>query len=219
MPGQYHVTDTSIFQTTLKKGDGVSYFSVYYSSELLDTALQAGRVKAIEPKPIPSAMKRLVFEMLENPFDQHLRPFYYENCIREILFLHLSSPAFTLPGELSEAEIAAIHLADRLIAEDLNVHLTIGEIARKAGINAFVLKKGFQQVFGHGVFQRLLLRRMDRAKLLLEKTDKPIKDVSELAGYDTLAGFITAFRKRFGITPREWRRQQRGGGQDEQSLG
>jgi AraC-like DNA-binding protein len=77
-----------------------------------------------------------------------------------------------------------------------------------AGTNAFKLKKGFRLIFKMGVFGRLLYRRMEKAKLLLETTGKPIKDVAYEAGYETVAGFITAFRKRFGKTPLDWREEK-----------
>jgi AraC-like DNA-binding protein len=50
---------------------------------------------------------------------------------------------------------------------------------------------------------------MEHAKLLLQTTNKSIGNVADLAGYDTVAGFIHAFRKRFGVTPREWRNQRK----------
>jgi AraC-like DNA-binding protein len=34
---------------------------------------------------------------------------------------------------------------------------------------------------------------MERAKYLLETTDRQVQDVSEMAGYETVTGFINAF--------------------------
>jgi len=46
-------------------------------------------------------------------------------------------------------------------------------------------------------------------KLLLETTDKSIGEIAEIAGYDTAAGFIHAFRREFKLTPREWRKKEK----------
>ena len=73
------------------------------------------------------------------------------------------------------------------------------------GTNAFKLKKGFRLVFKMGVFGRLIHRRMERAKFLLENSSKPVKEIALDSGYTTVAGFITAFRKKFKMTPLEWR--------------
>jgi AraC-like DNA-binding protein len=85
-----------------------------------------------------------------------------------------------------------------------------------AGTNEFKLKKGFRQLFGMGVFHRLLFRRMEKAKMLLETTNKSIGEIADLAGYDTAAGFIHAFRREFDMTPREWRNQQKENERDEE---
>jgi AraC-like DNA-binding protein len=76
--------------------------------------------------------------------------------------------------------------------------------------NVHVLKTGFARVFGMGTFERLLQRKMDRAKYLLETTDRQVQDVSEMAGYETVTGFINAFRKQFKMTPKDWRKKSRG---------
>ncbi len=211
LPGQYMITDTPLYLCEFEAGKACSYFSAYYSPGLIESIGIQPILRLGKSIPIHNAMRDLIYEMLENPYDQHLRPFFYENSMRELLFLHQALPPFILPGEFSEAEIAAIYMADRIIAENLNSHFTIRDLAQRVGTNAFVLKKGFQAFFGVGVFGRLLQRRMDKAKQLLEKTNKPIKDVCELAGYETVAGFITAFRKRFGLTPKDWRKQKRSG--------
>jgi AraC-like DNA-binding protein len=78
-----------------------------------------------------------------------------------------------------------------------------------SGTNKLKLKLGFKKAYGMGVFRRLLFRRMEHAKLLLSSTDKPINEIASLTGYDTVAGFIHAFRREFGLTPREWRNQER----------
>ena len=48
---------------------------------------------------------------------------------------------------------------------------------------------------------------MYQSKLLLESTDRPISVIAAEVGYASAAGFFTAFRKTFGITPTEYRRK------------
>jgi len=55
---------------------------------------------------------------------------------------------------------------------------------------------------------------MEHAKLLLESTDKPINEIANLTGYDTAASFIHAFRREFGLTPREWRNREQENNED-----
>ncbi len=203
--GQYHLTNIPLFNSLFKKNTACSIFITYYSTELLE---QMGmEVLPTRPKRMPEMMVNLVQEMLHNPYGEDLRDFYYENCIRELLFFHLTQDKQFIPAELPDRDIRAIYEADAIIASNLHEHFTIDKLSRMTGTNQFKLKKGFRQTFGMGVFHRLLFLRMEHAKTLLETTQKLIGEIAELAGYDTAAGFIHAFRREFGITPREWRLQ------------
>lgn len=204
--GHYHLTDAPLFTALFKKPTSCNIFITHYSTELLE---QLGiKVVPSSPLKMPGEMSNLIQELLHNPFDESLRNFYYENSIRELLFFHLAQSKTVIPGELENKDIAAIYKADAIIASNLNEHLTIEKLSRMTGTNEFKLKKGFRQIFGMGVFHRLLFRRMEQAKILLETTNKSIGEIAELAGYDTAAGFIHAFRREFEMTPREWRNKQ-----------
>ncbi len=203
--GQYHLTKIPSFTTLFKRNTACSIFITHYSKELLE---QFGiEILPSAPQRMPPMMANLIQEIIHNPYEEKLRDFYYENCVRELMFFHLAQGKRSLPSEFEDRDIAAIYQADTIIASNLQEHFTIDKLSRLAGTNQFKLKKGFLRLFGMGVFHRLLFLRMEHAKTLLETTQKSIGVISGLAGYDTAAGFIHAFRREFGITPREWRLQ------------
>jgi len=205
--GHYHLTDVPLFTALLKRPTSCNIFITHYSTELLE---QLGiKVVPSSPSRMPDEMSKLIRELLHNPYEESLRNFYYENSVRELLFFHLAQSQAAVPSELENRDIAAIYKADAIIASNLNLHFTIEKLSRMTGTNEFKLKKGFREIFGMGVFHRLLFRRMAQAKLLLETTHKSIGEIAEIAGYDTAAGFIHAFRREFNITPREWRIKQK----------
>ena len=210
LPGQYHITALDEMVGIFRKGTACRYFITHYSPELLQQLQLDASSLICRPRQLSPQMSDLVQEMLHNPYDDKLRDFYYENCVRELLFLHLASRKATpFPGELTDRDIAAIYQADAIIQENLDEHFSIRSLSKMAGTNEFKLKKGFRQIFGMGVFGRLLYRRMERAKRLLETTDKPILEVSLESGYESVTGFINAFKKRFGVSPRVWRMKGR----------
>jgi len=201
--GQYHLTDIPLFTSLFKKHNSCSIFVTYFSKEMLE---QLGlNLLPCLPSRMPDKMNYLIHEMLRNPYGENLRDFYYQNCVRELLFFHLTQHKQPIPGELEDRDIAAIYQADSIISSNLHQHFTIDKLSRMTGTNQFKLKKGFKHVFGMGVFHRLLFRRMEHAKVLLETTNKSIGEIAILAGYETAAGFIHAFRREFKKTPREWR--------------
>jgi AraC-like DNA-binding protein len=211
--GEYHLTDVPLFTSLFKPSNSSSSFIIYFSKELLE---QLGiALQSCAPLKMTDRMNHLIKEMLHHPYDEHLRSFYYENSVRELLFYHLTQDKQPIPGELENRDIDAVYEADKIIASNLQQHFTIEELCRMTRTNEFKLKKGFRNIFGMGVFQRLLFRRMEQAKVLLEKTNKPIGDIALLTGYDTAAGFIHAFRREFKMTPREWRLSSRDQNDDE----
>jgi len=162
-------------------------------------------IAPVQSLSLSKQMKDLVTEILFNRYQSALLPFYYENSVRELLFLHAAQQTDLPETTLSAQDLSSVHKADRIIRENLHMHFSIQELSKKTGTNEFKLKKDFRTVFNTGLFGRLLQLRMEYAKLLLQTTSLAIKDISERTGYDTVAGFITAFRKYYGSPPGEWK--------------
>jgi AraC-like DNA-binding protein len=208
--GQYRLTNAPAFQLQYNAGAASHYFICFISPALLSQTPMAELVASSAVMTMPFPMTEVVQRILDNPFEDKFRNAFYDHSIRELLFYHISAPTYTLPGEMSAREIAAVHEADKIIASDLSMHLSIHELAKQTRTNTDVLKKGFARIFGMGPFERLLQRKMDRAKNLLEATDKQVQDIAELSGYETVTGFINAFRKNFKMTPKDWRKKSKG---------
>lgn len=209
-PGTYHLTDQPVFASNHPEGMSGIYFTIHFSPELF-AGIGYDQSPGIRlPGPVPRELLEIVYDILKCPFQESLRDFYYANKVREILFTHTVSLPVVLPGELSPEQIAQMYEADRIMANNLDGKITIPELARKLGTNFVTLKKNYEKVFGIGLFPRLMQRKMEHIKLLLEKTDKPLKEIADLSGYQTLPGFINAFRKRFKMTPNDWRKERRG---------
>lgn len=209
-PGVYHLTDQPLFASDHAEGESSIYFTIHFSPELLAGIGSDQSPGTRLPGPVPKDLLEIVYDILKCPFQESLRDFYYANKVREILFTHTVSLPVVLPGELSPEQIAQMYEADRIMANNLDGKITIPELARMLGTNFVTLKKNYEKVFGIGLFPRLMQRKMEHIKLLLEKTDKPLKEIADLAGYQTLPGFINAFRKRFKMTPNDWRKERRG---------
>jgi AraC-like DNA-binding protein len=210
--GEYRLTDVPLFRALFKRNTSCNVFIFHYSADLLK---QLGtEVTPHAPQRMPDMITNLVNEMLHNPYAEELRNFYYENCIRELLFLHLAHHKNALPNELLNKDISRIYKADSIIADNLQKHYTIEELSRLLNTNKLKLQIGFKKTYGMGVFRRLIFRRMEHAKLLLESTDKSINEIANLTGYDSAASFIHAFRREFVFTPREWKNREQKNNED-----
>lgn len=154
-------------------------------------------------------MKSIVFDLMKCPYDEGLRKQYFENKVNDYLFEILIKTFSEKPAsvKLSAEEHEAVFNARDIIKADLTKHLSIKEISRIVRLNEFKLKNGFKEKFGAGIFEYLLQERMETARQYLIETNKPMKEIASLTGFNQITNFITAFKKYFGHTPGELRRK------------
>lgn len=77
------------------------------------------------------------------------------------------------------------------------------ELAENVGLSLYQLKQGFSKVFGKSAFQYLHQYRMEQARLLLYEGNMRVADVANCVGYSHLGQFSAAFKRMFGISPRD----------------
>lgn len=115
------------------------------------------------------------------------------------VFEHYNAGAF--PGRLYASDLEKLHKVRDFLLQHLDAAVTLKKISQDIGMNQFKLKNGFRKVFGRPVFKFYFEQRMQKAKELLEKSDKPVNEVAILVGYKNVSSFSTAFKKRFGYPP------------------
>ena len=126
----------------------------------------------------------------------------------ELLYL-LSAPkeqpADTAPALEREAARA---LADtrRYMEEHLDEPLTISTLSRRACLSATIFKAGFRRLYGLPVHAWLRQRRMERAAELLRDSSLSVLGVAQSVGYSSASQFTAAFRRQYGVTPAQYRK-------------
>jgi transcriptional regulator GlxA family with amidase domain len=111
-------------------------------------------------------------------------------------------PFVTAPGERHP------RLNDALMLMEANVEdpLTTDEIANLVGVSRRQLERLFKQYLGAMPSKYYLGLRLTKARMQLQRTSKSIVQVSLACGFSSAAHFSNAYRERFGVTPREERR-------------
>lgn len=107
--------------------------------------------------------------------------------------------------QFSQREYLQLNKARDYLLSDLSSPPTIDWLARRVGLNTSKLKKGFKQVFGKSIYAYFLTERMYKAKQLLMANS--VTETAILMGYSNVSHFSAAFRKQFGVLPKEMRRQ------------
>ena len=126
----------------------------------------------------------------------------------ELLYL-LSAPekVETDTAPALEREVARA-LADtrRYMEEHLDEPLTISTLSRRACLSATTFKAGFRRLYGLPVHAWLRQRRMERAAELLRGSSLSVLGVAQSVGYSSASQFTAAFRRQYGVTPAQYRK-------------
>ena len=85
---------------------------------------------------------------------------------------------------------------------------TLTEAASILGLSPTYLSRWTNIAFGCGFKELLMNERFSVACDLLRSTDKSVGDIINLVGYENSSYFHKEFKKRFGMTPKEYRRSQ-----------
>lgn len=136
---------------------------------------------------------------------------YAEAKLRELLALALRREQCLNGGKdcalccKRKCDIEKIYEARRILLASFAHPPTIVELSRAVGINDFKLKCGFREVFNQTIYECLFEYKMELAVKLLLDTDKSIAEVAGGCGYEYASHFTTAFKRRFGMTPTDFR--------------
>lgn len=93
------------------------------------------------------------------------------------------------------------------IEQNFQNDISVEGIAEVCGINRSYFGKIFKERLGKSPQEFLLNYRMIKATELLKLTTFSIGDVSKAVGYENQLHFSRAFKKIYGVSPREWRNQ------------
>jgi len=84
------------------------------------------------------------------------------------------------------------------------VDLPVSKIAELCGVSQSGLRSGFVQVYGISPMQYRVEMKLQKAKFLLEATDKSVAQIADELGFYDEAYFCKVFRKRVGCSPRKY---------------
>lgn len=84
----------------------------------------------------------------------------------------------------------------------------LAEVAREACLSEFHFHRLFRQVFGETPHEYGVRLRLRNAARLLSETSLPVTQVCLETGFQSPSSFSLLFRKRFGVAPREIRKNR-----------
>jgi AraC-like DNA-binding protein len=158
-------------------------------------------------------MQTAVQQILQCPFHGITKRMYLESKVWELLALLIEQEmnrslkqhrSLSCAHSLKPDDVDRIHYAREILLQRLDNPPSLIELARQVGLNDCTLKRGFRQVFGQTAFGLLHDYRLEQARQLLEERRLNVTEVARAIGFANRSYFASAFRKKFGVSPREY---------------
>lgn len=154
--------------------------------------------------PIRNLMDNLIYALLKSKNEEILL-----SQIVSLLFTYLAYYRETL---VNSPESANYELQLKQYTENyLERHYptaTLSELAKRLNYSEAYLSRRIKGVFGSSFQSLLLKQRLETAERLLTSTHMSIDQIIRTVGYENQSHFHRMFRKKYGVTPRQYRLNQ-----------
>ncbi|WP_285889429.1 helix-turn-helix domain-containing protein [Paenibacillus glycanilyticus] len=141
----------------------------------------------VRPEVLGASMNKVKEELDARPL--HLQPFTFRYEKKK----HHNPPI--------------IDLVKQYVQEHLHQNITLKKISGMLHFNCAYLGQKFKEQENMSFNEYLLQQRMEKAKLLLEKTDMRIYEIANEVGYTEIDWFYKKFKEYTGASANEYRKQ------------
>ncbi len=143
--------------------------------------------------------------------------YFYENSARSpmhlvgklSLFLDELIELSSDKRDIGEQTQRDFYINEAVVYIQQNYHrdLTVDEVAGFCKLNRNYFSRKFKEEVGCTPQEFLIRQRLTNAAELMRLTNLPIKTIAAQCGYPNQLHFSQAFKKYYGMPPREWRKQ------------
>jgi len=89
----------------------------------------------------------------------------------------------------------------------IDTNINLDELSIDLKVSKFHMHRIFKQEFGENIYETIKSIRLQKASsLLLTNKSSTITDIAKICGYSSQSAFARAFKQKFSITPKEWRK-------------
>lgn len=164
--------------------------------------------KFYEMREVPLRLLVPLNQLFSQPIQNHAHKVLCKGKVYEVFGLYFGGTpddaAEACPFLKDEESVRKIKAAKNLVLKKMLHPPTLRELSLAVGLNEFRLKVGFKEVYGNTVFGFLLDHKMEQARLMLDNDQHKINEVAFALGYNNPSHFIAAFKKKYGITPKQY---------------
>ena len=142
-----------------------------------------------------------ILSLIQDTLDNDALPATIRNHRLLEPLLWLREQGFQLPTQVEDDPISQVR---SLIETDLSHAWMADEVAAHFAMSEATMRRWLSKT-GQGFAKILLHTRLERGLSLLQTTDAQVSQIALDCGFKTPSHFSDAFRKRFGIKPKDIR--------------
>ena len=155
----------------------------------------------------PSDVMELTKTFLYNTSLGETSTSYLKNLINIFLsYVVPDSISDEAPEEITSEKAARLIQESQLYVRKNLKHVTVADMAAAQHYNTKYFSRIFTTAMGIKPFEYITDCKMEWAKNSLTHSNLSIAEITEAIGYEHRNGFIIAFKKKYGCTPTEYRR-------------
>ena len=107
----------------------------------------------------------------------------------------------------TEFHLKQINLVLGYIHSNFITNINANDLAKIGGYSIFHFHRIFKEIVGQNIDEYIRNTRLEKtSNLLIYNQHKTIEQIAIDSGFSTATGFTNAFKKKFGMTPKEWRK-------------
>ncbi|CAM4092677.1 AraC family transcriptional regulator [Zobellia nedashkovskayae] len=147
-------------------------------------------------------------QMMNYNLHPSIKELYIKGKVYELISLYFNksddADVEQCPFLVDEDNVRRIRKAKEIIISRMAEPPTLTELSEEIGLSLKKLKEGFKQIYGDSVFSFLFDYKMEYARKMLETGKHNVNEVGLRVGYSTASHFISAFKKKYGTTPKKY---------------
>ena len=146
-----------------------------------------------------------IYSVIGNGFEGELLSLYLDCKFVDLIIASLHHCQHFKIG-LNEEDVRKIKETKEYIEQNLKFRLDVSYLADKISLTRKKFEAGFKQLYGTSVFDFITNERMQQARVMLRDSTISISEISLSLGYTRLNNFYKTFKRRFGYSPGELRK-------------
>ncbi|AGC76835.1 AraC family transcriptional regulator [Nonlabens dokdonensis] len=157
---------------------------------------------------ISPSMAVALHQLMNYNLNDTIKQLYFKGKSYELLSLYFNreedANLEACPFLADEENMRKIKRAKEIVIERMIDLPSLPDLALEIGLSLKKLKEGFKEVYGDTVYGFALDHKMDYARQLLDTGQYNVNEVGLKVGYSTGSHFISAFKKKYGTTPKKY---------------